>query len=101
MKKRIIQFMLIFIIFLGVSLSVSAQIYVKIRPNVPVYVQSERPGPNHVWIGEEWNEEGGTYVHSGNHWATPPQAGYKWYPGHWNHNRRYGHQWIHGNWRHG
>ena len=101
MKKKLFQITLFFIILFGVSFSVSAQIYVKVRPNAPAYVQTERPSAAHVWIGEEWNEEGGTYVHRGYHWATPPQPGYRWTQGHWNHDRRYGHQWVHGSWRRG
>ena len=101
MKKKLIQLMLLFIILAGVSFSASAQIYVKERPHVPAYVHSERPSAAHVWIGEEWKEDGGTYVHSGNHWETPPQPGYIWNKGHWNHHKKNGHQWVHGNWRHG
>jgi hypothetical protein len=99
MKKNFIRLMLFFIILAGVSLSASAQIYVRIRPVAPVIVQTERPSSAHVWIGEEWNEEGGNYVYRGGHWATPPHPGYRWYQGHWNHHRRHGDQWIHGSWR--
>ena len=92
--------MLISITLIAFTVSASAQIFVKVRPTVPVFVQSERPSPAHVWIGEEWNEEGGRYVNNGGHWATPPHAGYRWYQGHWNHRRK-GEQWIHGGWRRG
>jgi hypothetical protein len=99
MKKKLFKLMLSLIIFAGVSLSASSQIYVKIRPAAPVIVQSERPSSSHVWIGEEWNEEGGQYVYVGGHWATPPHPGNRYYKGHWNHSRRHGEQWIHGGWR--
>jgi len=90
--------MLFTIIFFSASFSASAQIYVKVRPVIPIVVRTERPSPVHVWIDEEWVEEGGNYRYSGGHWEAPPRPGERWYPGHWNHHRQYGHQWIHGRW---
>jgi hypothetical protein len=99
MKKSSIKMLLFSFLVAGASLSASAQIYVKIRPVMPVVVQTERPGPAHVWIGEEWREDGGNYTYAGGYWGAPPQAGYRWYPGHWNHHRRHGDQWVRGGWR--
>ena len=86
-------------ILLTASLSASAQIYVKIRPVFPVVMQTERPGPAHVWVGEEWNEVGGNYTYAGGYWSAPPHPGYRWYAGHWNHHRKYGEHWVRGEWR--
>jgi hypothetical protein len=41
--------MLLLIVTAGVSLSASAQIYVKVGPVVPVIVQTERPGRTHIY----------------------------------------------------
>jgi len=99
MKKKFVKLLLFSLILFSVSLSASAQIYVKIRPVMPVVVRTERPGPNHVWIGEEWNENNGTYAYAGGYWGNPPNAGDWWEAGHWNHHREYGHQWVRGRWR--
>ena len=98
MKKKLAQLMLFSIIFIGVSFSASAQIYIKIRPVAPIVVRTEQHSPRHVWIDEEWVEEGGNYRYSGGHWETPPHHGDRWYPGHWNHHKEHGDQWIHGRW---
>ena len=89
--------MLLAAIALGATYTASAQIYVKIRPVAPVVVQTERPGRTHVWIGEEWREEGNGYVYIGGHWELPPHPGERWIPGHWSHEGR-GDYWIRGHW---
>ena len=58
MKKTLVKLMLLSIIFFGTYYSASAQIYIKVRPVALVVVQTARPGPTHVWIGEERNEDG-------------------------------------------
>jgi hypothetical protein len=99
MEKKSIKLLLFSVILFCVSLSGSAQIYVKIRPVLPVVVRTERPSAAHVWIGEEWNESGGTYAYAGGYWGSPPHPGDWWSPGHWNHHREYGDRWIRGGWR--
>ena len=98
MNKKLAQLMLFTIILFCVSISGSSQIYVKIRPVIPIVVRTDQPSPNHVWIDEEWTEERGTYRYSGGHWENPPHRGDRWYPGHWNHHKEHGDQWIHGRW---
>jgi hypothetical protein len=91
--------MLFSVIFFGAYWSASAQVYIKVRPIVPVVVQTERPGPAHVWIGEEWNEDGhGGYRYGGGHWEAPPHPGDRWNQGHWNHDRDHGDNWVRGSW---
>ena len=99
MKKKLVTLILFSIILLYVSLSASAQIYVKIRPVMPTVVITERPSSAHVWIGEEWNEDRGNYKYSGGRWETPPHPGYRWEQGHWNHHKEHGDQWIRGRWK--
>ena len=89
--------MLFTFIFLGAHWSASAQVYVHVRPIAPVVVQTTRPGPTHVWIGEEWDENGTGYRYSGGHWAVPPHPGDTYRQGHWNHDS-HGDHWERGGW---
>ena len=98
MKKLFFKLVLLFVVLITVCLSASAQVYVQIRPVVPVVIRTEQPSRNYVWIDEEWENRGGTYVYVGGHWAPPPRQGYVRRSGHWKHNRR-GNVWIQGTWR--
>jgi len=80
------------------SSSASAQIYVKVRPVFAPPPRPPAPSRVHVWIGEEWENRGGTYVAVGGHWAAPPHPGWAYAPGHWAHERR-GEYWVPGRWR--
>jgi hypothetical protein len=97
MKNPILKFMLFVAISLAVYSSSSAQVFVKVRPVAPVVVQTGRPSPNHVWVGEEWHEDHGGYKYAGGHWAVPPHPGERWIPGHWGHEGR-GEFWVSGHW---
>jgi hypothetical protein len=101
MKNQLVKLMMVSIIVFGASLFASAQVYVKVRPVAPVVVMSARPSPAHIWIGEEWNEEGGNYKYSGGHWDTPPHPGDRWNPGRWNHDKEHGDHWTRGSWKGG
>ena len=76
----------------------SAQIVVGIRPERPHYERVVAPSPRHVWIDEEWEPRGGSYVFVGGHWALPPHPGVMWVPGHWVQRPR-GWVWKPGHWR--
>ncbi len=87
------------LLVMAFSFSASAQsIYVKVRPAVPVVVRPVAPSPRHVWITEEWEPRGGSYVFVGGRWAVPPHPGWVWIPGHWR-RTRHGDIWIRGHWR--
>ena len=75
-----------------------AQIYVKIRPARPHYERIVAPSPRHVWIEEEWEPRGATYVFVGGHWVEPPQHGRRWIPGHWK-DTPHGAYWKPGHWK--
>jgi hypothetical protein len=100
MKKIWTKLALLAILVTGVSLGASAQIYVTVHPRPPVIIRTERPSPAHVWIDEEWEPRGGTYVYAGGHWAAPPHPGWAWAPGHWRRGPR-GEYWVGGHWRKG
>jgi hypothetical protein len=97
MKKLLFRSLFFAAAILGTSYIASAQIYVTVRPTAPVIAQTPRPGPTHVWIGEEWVENGHGYKFVGGHWEAPPRPGLRWVPGHWAHENR-GHFWIRGHW---
>ncbi len=98
MKKNLIKLSLLLVVLFTVFISASAQIYVKIRPTFPIVVRTEQPSRNYVWIDEEWEHRGGTYVYTGGHWVNPPPNRYVWKKGRWKHNKR-GNIWIPGTWR--
>jgi hypothetical protein len=99
MKKNLISAMILSFVLVAISFTASAQIYVTVRPPVPVIVRPEAPSHAHVWIGEEWEERGGQYAYVGGHWAAPPYARAIWVPGHWRREGRRGERWIRGHWR--
>jgi hypothetical protein len=80
------------------AFSSSAQIVVAVRPDRPHYERVVAPSPRHVWIDEEWEPRGGSYVFVGGHWAEPPHPGGAWVPGHWVQRPR-GWVWKPGHWR--
>ena len=100
MKKKVIQFLFIASVLLTVSASLSAQVYVRVRPSHNVVVRTVQPSAAHVWINEEWEPDGASYRYSGGHWASPPREGAYWKDGHWSHSRRHGDRWVQGNWVH-
>ena len=99
MKKGKFKFVLLLVILIGFLAPVSAQVYVKEVPASPVIVKTDPPGPDYIWIGDEWVVVDGAYVYKGGYWKSPPKKGYVWVPGHWKHNRRHGHVWIPGKWK--
>lgn len=92
----------LFTLIFTVSLSASAQVYVRIRPIIPVTVSTRpaQPTRNHVWIDEEWQPRGRHYKYTGGHWQIPPRNGYIRKEGHWQKTKR-GNRWILGSWRKG
>jgi hypothetical protein len=96
MKKNISKFIMLFIIAAAFSFTASAQ-YVRVRPDVPVYVRPAAPSPRHVWIEGEWGWHNGAYVYTNGYWVEP-RAGFVWVVGHWQQRRR-GWFWVPGHWR--
>jgi hypothetical protein len=99
MKKKFVKLLFLSAFLLSVSFSATAQIYVKIRPVVPVIVRTPQPSRNHVWINEEWEPNGNEYRYTGGHWGTPPHRGYTYRQGHWRQHNNDGERWVRGNWR--
>ncbi len=86
------------IFILGAAFDSSAQVYIKVRPARPHYERRAAPGPRHIWVEEDWEPRGGTYVFVGGRWVEPPRPRAVWIAGHWVHRPR-GWVWIRGHWR--
>ena len=99
MKKYFIRIGFLAAIVFSMAISSSAQVYVKVRPVVPVIVRPVPPGAAHVWVEEEWVARDGRYVFMGGHWAAPPHPGWLWVPGHWKRHQEYGEYWVPGHWK--
>ncbi len=97
MKNKLIKVSFLVALFFTVALSATAQVYVTIRPPVPVIVRPPQPSPTYVWVHEEWEPNGSSYRYSGGHWVAPPGPGYYRKPGHWK-NGKNGQYWVNGNW---
>lgn len=97
LRKALLMFALLFAFGVNPS-SAQVQVYVHARPHVPHYERVARPSPHHVWIDEDWEPRGGSYVFIGGHWAEPPHHGAHWAPGHWRHGHG-GWVWAPGHWR--
>lgn len=95
MKKAIV--MLALIMSCG-AYAAHAQVYVTVRPERPHYERVVAPSPRHVWIEEDWEPRGGSYVFVGGHWAEPPRPHAVWVGGHWRRGPR-GWMWARGHWR--
>ena len=96
LKLAVIAFMVVAASF--TSSSVSAQVYVTVRPTFAPVARTVAPSRDHVWVDEDWEYRDGRYVAVGGHWVMPPHRGWIWVPGRWVHTRR-GWQWMPGRWR--
>jgi hypothetical protein len=101
MKKNLVKTGLLLAVLFSLSSVVTAQIYVQIRPALPVIVRTAPPAPNYVWIEEEWEPYNGNYRYVGGHWEAPPSNGYYFRPGYWKHDKHRGNLWIKGKWGNG
>jgi len=96
--KKSVRILLLVMFFSTSTFSVSAQIYVNVRPVAPTVVVTPRPSPAHVWVAEDWEPYNNSYRYRGGYWVSPPHAHARWREGHWRHSRR-GHVWVEGRWR--
>lgn len=95
--KKGLKLLLFAAVFLTVSASLKAQIYVEVRPAVPVIVRPPQPGSVYIWVNEEWEPDGRSYRYSGGHWIQPPHPGYYYRSGYWLRTKK-GQKWIKGSW---
>jgi len=70
--------------------------YVSARMDEPVYERPVAPYGDAVWIGGEWNWNGGRYVYSQGHWEHA-RAGRTYVAGTWEQGNR-GYRWRRGHW---
>jgi hypothetical protein len=100
MKKKLNRLLILMVILFSVSAAASAQVYVRVHPVAPVVVvRPPQPSPEHVWVDDEWEPTGETYVYTGGHWDRPPHPHYRYHHGYWGHYGNRGDRWHHGRWR--
>jgi hypothetical protein len=98
MNKLFVSVLLAISLHLLSTGNASAQHYVAVRPVKPsADTRAPAPGPDYVWIHEEWKWEHGRYVWSGGYWALPPYRGASWINGYWKRGHE-GWTWVMGHW---
>jgi len=98
MKTSLNKVVMFFALLFTFSLTASAQIEVRIRPNAPVVrARPIAPSPRHIWIDGGWAYRGNGYVWSDGYWVVP-RPGMIWVPGRWRRSHR-GYIWVPGQWR--
>ncbi len=98
MKKYISKIIMMIAVAISFSAVANAQLRVRIRPEVNVQVRPAQPSPRHVWVGGEWNSDGGRYNYKEGYWSERSERHNRYAEGHWNHSRR-GYVWVPGRWR--
>ena len=88
---------------LAISVSFSAvadaQIYVKIRPPMPVVqVRPPMPTPMHVWVSGDYVNHGGHYEYNEGYWEKPKGNKHRRTEGYWK-NSKHGWEWKPGHWK--
>jgi hypothetical protein len=99
MKKQIKKIAVFVAFLLATGFAADAQIYVKIRPTLPV-VTRPAPRPHKVWVNEEWTVRKGRYHYNGGRWVNE-RRGQVWVEGHWQSYGRRGERWVPGHWQRG
>ncbi|HEX2682865.1 MAG TPA: hypothetical protein VHL77_02970 [Ferruginibacter sp.] len=97
MKNKLKIVLLTAFVLTAATFTVSAQVYVTIRPTFPVMVKPPQPSPVYIWVNEEWEPNGNAYRYTGGHWEAPAQPGYYRRPGYWQRSKN-GNRWIKGTW---
>ena len=86
------------ILLLAGGLEGFAQHYVTVRPvKQGTVTRSPAPGPDYVWISEEWKWVHTEYVWAGGYWAAPPYKNGSWVHGYWKRGHE-GWTWVPGHW---
>jgi hypothetical protein len=71
--------------------------YVSTRPADVTYVRPVSPGTGYVWVGGEWEYQGGNYHYHEGSWQQP-RAGHTWKSGYWENGNK-GYKWHKGEWQ--
>src|SRR4051812_20341728 len=100
MNKLLKSIVAIVAIFLLSCTNAFPQVYVRIRPVVPVIkVAPPAPHPHWMWIDGSWrwDRRMRQYVWVDGYWVEPVR-GHVWIAGFWRESRR-GYVWVPGRWR--
>ena len=88
----------LFAVAVGIG-TAQAQVVVKVAPpKAIVEHRSERPSPEHVWVGGYHRWDGHAYVWEPGRWEKPPRPHAVWVAPRWEH-RHDGYAFIEGHWR--
>ena len=99
MKKKLVKLFMLAAIMVAFAVSADAQIYVQIRPPMPVVqVRPPMPAPRYVWVNGEYVGRGDSYEYHEGYWEKPKGKYKKKNKGYWNHNKK-GYYWVPGHWK--
>ncbi|HUZ58949.1 MAG TPA: hypothetical protein VMU83_09215 [Hanamia sp.] len=98
MKKIIFFLSTLFVILLFVSGCGPSAVVVRERPMPTGYSHPLAPGPNYIWVSDEWIVRGGRYEYRKGYWVAARPGHLHYIGGHWQHKRR-GWFWVRGYWR--
>jgi len=100
--KRILRILVLMtVVSLFAATKSRAQLSIRVQLNRPPQYEANerdhphRPSPNHIWVHEEWVQQGNQYVYQPGYWALPPKI--DWNPGHWV-QQNGGNVWVPGHW---
>ncbi len=98
MKRMINIFILLSASFFFMASVASAQIIVRVKPQVPkvVVIKSKPPVKGYVWRDGHWKIHKNKYVWVKGHWVKP-RRNHVWTKGHWKQMHR-GWVWVPGRW---
>ena len=88
MKMKFSTVALAAMLFVGLSLTSSAQVGISIGiapPPIPIYEQPYPPAAGYIWTPGYWAYDSGYYWVPGV-WVPPPRIGFLWTPGYWAYN---------------
>jgi hypothetical protein len=87
------------IIGTGLTLTASAEVYVRVAPPPPIIEHRiPPPGREYIWTPGYYRWDGRVYVWVPGVWVLPPHHRAHWVPAHWVH-RRGGWVFVEGHWR--
>lgn len=75
-----------------------SEVIVKERPEPPRYSQPLAPGPEYIWVSNEWVVKNGVYEYRKGYWVPVSNKHRHYAEGYWE-SRKNGWVWISGHWK--
>ena len=98
MKKSIIQYTMLVVLSLTLSINTFSQHYVAVAPTHATVGRPPMPKEGYIWIPDSWRWSDGKYVWVPGSWVPPPYHGAVWSPGVWK-KGPHGYYWVKGYWK--